>query len=95
MKWIIDLIGRQLWAVLLMCLLVVALTLAGVGQALAMRNFLDFAAVGDKAGFLRWFGVYFGLIFFSCWAGVSAICCSNPFPTEYITVFACDSSEPF
>ena len=69
MKWILNLTGRQLWAVVLLCLFVISLTLAGVAQALAMRNFLDFAAAGDKAGFLRWFGVYFGLIFFQLLGG--------------------------
>ena len=69
MKWIIKLIGRHLWSVVLLCLLVIALTLAGVVQALAMANFLDFAAAGDKTGFLRWFGIYFGLIFFQLVGG--------------------------
>ena len=69
MKWILKITGRQLWAVVLLCLFVVALTLVGIVQALAMRNFLDFAATGDKAGFLRWFGVYFGLIFFQLLGG--------------------------
>ena len=69
MKWIIKLIGKHLWSVVLLCLLVIALTLAGVVQALAMANFLDFAAAGDKAGFLRWFGIYFGLIFFKLVGG--------------------------
>ena len=64
MKWIIQLTGKYLWSMALLCLFVIALTLAGVVQALAMANFLDFAAAGDKAGFLRWFGIYFGLIFF-------------------------------
>ena len=69
MKWIYKLTGRQLWAVVLMCLFVIALTLSGVGQALAMRNFLDFAAAGDKAGFLQWFDIYFGLILFQLLGG--------------------------
>lgn len=64
MKWILKFTGRQLWAVVLLCLFVIVLTLTSVFQALAMRNFLDFAAAGDKAGFLRWFCVYFGLVFF-------------------------------
>lgn len=64
MKWLIKLTGKHLWSILLLCLFTVALTLAGVVQALAMANFLDLAAAGDRAGFLRWFGIYFGLIFF-------------------------------
>ena len=64
MKWIIRLTGRHAWSIILLCIFTIALTLAGVIQALAMRNFLDLAAAGDKAGFLRWFGIYFGLIFF-------------------------------
>ena len=69
MKWIIKLTGRHLWSIALLCLFVIALTLAGVVQALAMANFLDLAAAGDKAGFLRWFGIYFGLIFFQLVGG--------------------------
>ena len=69
MKWILKLTGRYMWSIVLLCLFVIALTLAGVVQALAMANFLDFAAAGDKAGFLRWFGVYFALIFFQLVGG--------------------------
>ena len=69
MKWIIKLTGRHIWSIVLLCLLVIALTLAGVVQALAMAKFIDLAAAGDKAGFLRWFGVYFGLIFFQLVGG--------------------------
>ena len=64
MKWIVKTAGRHLWAVVLLCAFTVTLTLAGVVQTLAMRNFLDLAAAGDKTGFLRWFGVFFALIFF-------------------------------
>ena len=69
MKWIIKNTGKYLWAVAFLCMMVILLTLAGVVQALAMRNFLDFAAEGDKAGFLRWFAIFFGLIFFSACRG--------------------------
>lgn len=69
MKWILKLTGKYLWSVALLCLFVIVLTLAGVVQALAMAKFLDFAAAGDKAGFLRWFGIYFGLIFFKLVGG--------------------------
>ena len=71
MKWIIKLTGRQLWSVGFLCLFVIALTLADVVQALAMANFLDFAAAGDKTGFLHWFGIYFGLIFFQLLGGAA------------------------
>ena len=54
-----------------LCLFVITLTLADVVQALAMANFLDFAAAGDRAGFLRWFGIYFGLIFFQLVGGAA------------------------
>ena len=64
MKWVIKTAGKHLWAVALLCLFVIVLTLAGVVQTLAMANFLDFAAAGNKVGFLRWFVIYFGLIFF-------------------------------
>ena len=69
MKWILKLTGKHLWSVGALCLFVITLTLADVVQALAMANFLDFAAAGDRAGFLRWFGVYFGLIFFQLVGG--------------------------
>lgn len=69
MKWIIKIAGKHLWAVALLCIFTILLTLAGVVQALAMANFLDHAAAGDRAGFLRWFGVYFGLIFFQLVGG--------------------------
>ena len=52
MKWILKLTGKHLWSVAALCLFVITLTLADVVQALAMANFLDFAAAGDKAGFL-------------------------------------------
>jgi ATP-binding cassette subfamily B protein len=71
MKWILKLTGKHLWAIALLCLFAICLTLAGVLQALAMANFLDFAASGDKAGFLRWFGIYFGLIFFQLVGGAA------------------------
>ena len=69
MKWIIQLTGKYLWSIALLCLFVIALTLADVVQALAMANFLNFAAAGDRTGFLRWFGVYFALIFFQLVGG--------------------------
>ena len=71
MKWIIQLTGKYLWSIALLCLFVVALTLADVVQALAMANFLDFAAAGDKAGFLRWFAIFFALIFFQLLGGAA------------------------
>ena len=71
MKWIIQLTGKYLWSIALLCLFVIALTLADVVQALAMANFLDFAAAGDKAGFLCWFGIYFALIFFQLVGGAA------------------------
>ena len=71
MKWILKLTGKHLWSVAALCLFVITLTLAEVVQALAMANFLDFAAAGDKAGFLRWFGIYFGLIFFQLVGGAA------------------------
>ena len=69
MKWILKLTGKHLWSVAALCLFVITLTLADVVQALAMAKFLDFAAAGDKAGFLRWFGIYFALIFFQLVGG--------------------------
>lgn len=69
MKWLLKITGRQIWAVVLLCLFVIALTMVAIVQTLTMRKFLDSAAAGDKAGFLRWFGVYFGLIFFQLLGG--------------------------
>lgn len=69
MKWIVKLTGKHLWSVGALCLFVIILTLADLVQTLAMANFLDFAAAGDKTGFLRWFGIYFGLIFFQLVGG--------------------------
>ena len=71
MKWILKLTGKHLWAVMLLCVFTILLTLADIVQALAMAKFLDLAAMGDKAGFLRWFGVYFGLIFFQLIGGAA------------------------
>lgn len=71
MKWILKLTGKHMWSVGALCLFVIVLTLAGVVQALAMANFLDFAAAGDKVGFLRWFGIYFALIFFQLVGGAA------------------------
>lgn len=71
MKWILKLTGKHLWSVAALCLFVITLTLADVVQALAMANFLDFAAAGDKTEFLRWFGIYFGLIFFQLVGGAA------------------------
>ena len=44
MKYIIRLTGKHIWSIALLCLLVIALTLAGVVQALAMAKFLDLAS---------------------------------------------------
>ncbi len=71
MKWLIKLTGKYLWVVVLLCIFTVLLTLAGVVQALAMRNFLDLAAAGDQEGFLRWFFIFFCLIFFQLVGGAA------------------------
>ena len=77
MKWLLKLTGKHLWSVGALCLFVITLTLADVVQALAMASFLDFAAAGDKAGFLRWFGIYFGLIFFQLAGGAARNLCQQ------------------
>lgn len=69
MKWIIKNTGKYLWAVALLCVLVMLLTVAGVVQTLAMRNFIDQATMGNREGFLRWFAIFFGLIFFQLVGG--------------------------
>jgi len=69
MKWIVSLTGKHLWSVALLCAATIVLTLADVVQTLAMAGFLDFAAAGDKTGFLCWFGIYFALIFFQLVGG--------------------------
>ncbi len=71
MKWLVKLTGKYLWVVIMLCIFTVLLTLAGVVQALAMRNFLDLAAAGDRKGFLRWFFVFFCLIFFQLVGGAA------------------------
>ena len=69
MKWIVKKTGKYILPLGLLCAFIAVLTFAGVVQALAMRNFLDYAAAGDKAGFLRWFAMFFGLIFFQLFGG--------------------------
>ena len=69
MKWIYQKTGKYIWALGFLCIFTAALTFAGVIQALAMRNFLDAAAAGDRTGFLHWFAVFFGLIFFQMLGG--------------------------
>lgn len=91
MKWIIKKSGKYLWAVALLCVFTIALTFAGVVQALAMRNFLDFAAAGDKAGFLRWFGIFFGLIFFQLVGGVVRNLLNQAVSTSLYNKFTADS----
>ena len=91
MKWIIRKTGKYLWAVALLCLFTAALTFAGVVQALAMRNFLDFAAAGDRAGFLRWFALFFGLIFFQLFGGVLCRLLNQAVSTSLYNKFTSDS----
>lgn len=91
MKWIIQKTGKYLWAVALLCLFTAVLTLAGVVQALAMRNFLDHAAAGDRNGFLYWFAVFFGLIFFQLIGGVVRNLLHQRVSTSLYNRFTADS----
>ena len=91
MKWIIKKTGKYLWAVALLCLFTAALTFAGVVQALAMRYFLDFAAAGDKRGFLYWFAMFFGLIFFQLIGGLVCRLLSQGVSTSLYNKLIADS----
>ena len=71
MKWIIKVLGARLWAVAGLCLLSSLLSLSGVLETLAMRNFIDQAAAGSREGFFREFGLYLSLIFFQLVGGAA------------------------
>lgn len=91
MKWILKKTGKKLWTVGALCLFTAALTFAGVVQALAMRNFLDCASAGDKTGFLYWFAVFFGLIFFQLFGGAVRNVWSQGFSAALYNQFTVDS----
>lgn len=91
MKWIAKKTGKYFLPLGLLCAYTAVLTFAGVVQALAMRNFLDYAAVGDKTGFLRWFAIFFGLIFFQLFGGVLRSVCSQALSTSLYNKFTFDS----
>lgn len=93
MKWILKKTGKKLWNVGALCLFTSALTLAGVVQALAMRNFLDCAAGGDKAGFLYWFAVFFALIFFQLFGGAVRNVWSQGLSASLYNQFTADSFQ--
>ena len=71
MKWILKAIGKYWWSVFALCLLCAVLSAADVVETLAMRNFIDQAANGDKHGFLVGFAIYIGLILFQLFAGAA------------------------
>lgn len=71
MKWITKSIGKHWWAVGGLCLLSSLLSLSGVIETLAMRNFIDQAAAGSREGFLLWFAAYLSLIFFQLFGGAA------------------------
>lgn len=77
MKWIIKAIGKYCWAIGLLCVFSAALSFAGVIQSLAMRNFVDQAAAGSLEGFLNWFAIYLGLIFFQLVGGAVSSLMTN------------------
>jgi len=91
MKWIVKKTGKYFVPLALLCVFTAVLTFAGVVQALAMRNFLDLAAAGDKAGFLRWFAVFFGLIFFQLFGGVVRSVWSQGLSTSLYNKFTSES----
>ena len=69
MKWILKAIGKYFWAIIGLCLISCCLSFAGVIQSLAMRNFVDQAASGNRDGFFYGFLVYIGLILFQLVGG--------------------------
>ena len=77
MKWVARAVGTHGWAIGALCTFSAALSVAGVVQALAMRNFIDQAAAGSRRGFFVWFGVYLGLIFFQLFVGTLSNLLSN------------------
>ena len=71
MKWILKAIGKHGWAIVGLCLLRSMLSLSGVVETLAMRNFIDQAASGSQDGFFLWFGIYLSLIIFQLFGGAT------------------------
>lgn len=71
MKWILRAIGKHWWAVAGLCVLTSALSLSGVLETLALRNFTDMAAAGDREGFILGFGIYLSLILFQMAGGAA------------------------
>lgn len=69
MKWICKIIGKHFWLIGLLCLFSGVLSFLDVIESLAMRNFVDQATAGSRAGFFTWFGVYLGLILFQLVGG--------------------------
>lgn len=54
---------KNLWRIALLCLLCSVSAFASVIQALATRNFVDYAVAGNRERFLLWIALFFGLIF--------------------------------
>lgn len=71
MKWILKAIGKHWWAVVGLCLLSSALSLCGVVETLAMRNFIDQASAGSREGFILGFVLYLSLILFQLAGGAA------------------------
>ena len=71
MKWIIKALSKRWWAVAGLCLLSTFLSIGGVVQTLALRNFIDQAAAGSREGFLMGFGFYLCLILFQLAGGAA------------------------
>ena len=63
MKQLTRLFKKNLWQIGLLCLLCSVSAFASVIQALATRNFVDYAAAGNRDAFLFWIALFFGLIF--------------------------------
>lgn len=69
MKWILKALGKYWWLVGVLCLSNILLALVGIAETLAMRGFIDQAAVGSRDGFLSAFGIYLGLVLIQLFGG--------------------------
>lgn len=63
MKRLTRYFRKDLWQIALLCLLCSISAFASVVQALATRNFVDYAVAGNLDQFLLWIALFFGLVF--------------------------------
>ena len=62
MKRLTPYLRNNVWRIVLLCLLCSVSGFASVMQALATRNFVDYAVAGSRSRFLLWIALFFGLI---------------------------------